>query len=118
MSFIFLRNINFLDLCLRPVILLFYSGFLEIMIKFQGRDMQSFRDESSLYVLKKNAIFSLLRLVIDQFGFYMPVCQVCFTWNFYFIFMTICPYFLVLFMGGLFRVFYVIFYYFAGEISL
>ena len=42
----FLRNVNFLSLCLRPVILLFYSGFLEIMIEFQGRDMQSFRDES------------------------------------------------------------------------
>ena len=69
MSLLFLRNVDFLSLCLRPVILLFYSGFLEIMIKFQGRDMQSFRDESWLYVLTKNAIFSLLRLVIDQFGF-------------------------------------------------
>ena len=65
----FLRNVNFLNLCLRPVILLFYSGFLEIVIKFQGRDMQSFRDESPLYVLKKNAIFSLLRLIVDQFSY-------------------------------------------------
>ena len=75
----FFKKCRFFEFMLAPSYFIVLFWVLEIMIKFQGRDMQSFRDESSLYVLKKNAIFSLLRLVIDQFGFYMQVCQVCFT---------------------------------------
>ena len=75
----FFKKCQFFEFMLAPSYFIVLFWVLEIMIKFQGRDMQSFRDESSLYVLKKNAIFSLLRLVIDQFGFYMQVCQVCFT---------------------------------------
>ena len=43
---LFLRNVDFLSFMLAPSYFIVYSGFLEIMIKFQGRDMQSFRSES------------------------------------------------------------------------
>ena len=64
--------------------------------------MQSFRDESWLHILKKNAIFLLLRLVIDQYGFFLLVCLVCLLDGFV-LYMTIYRCFLGLFMGVLLK---------------
>ena len=112
MFFYFFKKCRFFEFMLAPSYFIVLFWVLEIMIKFQGNRVPTFNCSllnHRCMFLKKNAIFSLLCLVIDQFGFYMQVCQVCFTWNFYLIFLTICPCFLVLFMGGLFKVFYVIF---------
>ena len=78
--------------------------------------MQSFRDESWLHILKKNAIFLLLRLVIDQFGFFLQICQVCLLVGFV-LYMTIYRCFLGLFMGVLLKNFLCHFFLFHWDKS-
>ena len=58
-------------------------------------------------------MFLLLRLVIDQFGFFLQICQVCYLFALSYIWQFIGV-FLGLFMGVLLKIFYVIFSYFTG----